>query len=309
VSLRLSDREERNHSMLSERVLCMKARSHMHLLLILSGSILCISPSFADSVGTAISVKTQAAVEQPSETTVLTVGASLPQDATVRTNESGNAQLKFLDETLLVIGPSSSIKLERIMFSPDRRAKKFVLNAIAGAFRFATGRSNHNTYLIETAVATIGVRGTRFAFSIRDNEVTIVVTQGTVRSCIRGASMGVAQCVNASAGNTIITTPAGSAVRRTVGAIPDALRTVLALPPPTPQRPNLRDAMQGVQPLDRPIQGLSRGPTPADPTANIPSAPSLGGAIHNFGGGLNVPGGLPNIPSVGGAAVPRVPGR
>jgi hypothetical protein len=235
---------------------------------------------------------------------MLTVGAGVSQDTTVRTDESGNAQLKFIDETLLVIGPSSSIKLDKILFTPDRKAKTFVLQAMAGAFRFATGKSNHSAYAIQTPIATIGVRGTRFAFGIRGDELTIVVTQGTVSSCTRGTPAAAAQCVNASAGNTIVATQTGAVVRRTVGAVPDVLRTVLTLPAPNRQLPDLRDAMRGVQPLNTPLQGINRTPPSSDPTATIPSAPSLGGA-------LQVPNGLPNagtLPGIGGGVAPRLPG-
>jgi hypothetical protein len=61
--------------------------------------------ALADNVGTAISIKTQVAAEQPGEVRVLIAGAGVAQDETIRTDESGNAQLKFVDETLLTIGP------------------------------------------------------------------------------------------------------------------------------------------------------------------------------------------------------------
>ena len=50
-----------------------------------------LAPALAGNIGTAISVKTQAALEQPGETRMLAVGAGVSQDATVRTDESGNA--------------------------------------------------------------------------------------------------------------------------------------------------------------------------------------------------------------------------
>src|SRR5262249_11181989 len=73
--------------------------------------LICLSSALASNIGTAISVKTEAAIEQPGETHTLTLGAGVSQNATVYTDQSGSAQLKFIDETLLVIGPSSSIKL------------------------------------------------------------------------------------------------------------------------------------------------------------------------------------------------------
>jgi hypothetical protein len=274
----------------------------------LAATVSGLSPALADAVGTAISIKTNVAVEQPGEMRVLTVGAGVAQDETISTDDSGNAQLRFVDETLLVIGPSSSIKLDKMLFTSNRKAKTFVLEAVAGAFRFTSGKSNHNAYEIQTPIATIGVRGTQFAFGIQGDEVTIVVTQGSVTSCIRGTAAPAARCVNATAGNTIVSTPAGAVVRRTLGAVPNVLRTVLTLPTPNRQLPDLRDAMRGIQPLDRPAQGLNRALPSVDPNANAPSAPNPVGGLPSLGGGLPSPGGLPSIGGVGGGAAPRSPG-
>jgi hypothetical protein len=276
---------------------------------LVAAAIAGVTPALADNVATAISVKTNAAAEQPGGTRALAPGSGLVQDETIRTDQSGSAQLRFVDDTSLVIGPKSAVKLDRFVFDPNRSAKKFVLEATVGAFRFATGKSNHNAYEIRTPVATIGVRGTRFAFGIEGDEVTIVVTQGSVRSCIAGTAVAAAaRCVTARAGNTIVSTPAGAVVRQTLGAVPNVLRTVLTLPSPTNALPDMRDALR-VLPIDRPVPGLNRAlPAQVDPsTASVPSAPNLSGAAPALGGGLPGPGSLPNIGGVGGGA-PRLPG-
>ena len=219
-------------------------------------------PVLAETVGTAISIKTKVAAEQTGAQRVLTVGAGVAQDEMIQTDDSGNAQLKFVDETLLVIGPSSSIKLDKILFAPNRKAKMFVLEAVAGAFRFASGKSSHSAYEIHTPIATIGVRGTQFAFGIQ--------------------------------GNTIVSTPSGAVVRRILGAVPNVLRTVLTLPTPSRQLPDLRDAMQAIRPLDRPAQGLNRALPSIDPRASAPSIPNPAGGLPTLGGGLPSPGGPPS---------------
>jgi FecR protein len=247
-------------------------------------------PVLAETVGTAISIKTKVAAEQTGAQRVLTVGAGVAQDEMIQTDDSGNAQLKFVDETLLVIGPSSSIKLDKILFAPNRKAKMFVLEAVAGAFRFASGKSSHSAYEIHTPIATIGVRGTQFAFGIQGDEVTVVVTQGSVSSCIRAT----ARCVTVAAGNTIVSTPSGAVVRRTLGAVPNVLRTVLTLPTPSRQLPDLRDAMQAIRPLDTPAQGLNRALPSIDPRARAPSTPNPAGGLPTLGGGLPSPGALPS---------------
>jgi hypothetical protein len=268
-----------------------------------------LAPACADNVATAVSVETHAAAEQPGATRALATGAGLGQDETVRTDQSGRAQLKFVDDTSLVIGPKSAVKLDKFVFDPNRTARKFVIEATVGAFRFATGKSSHGVYEIRTPTAVIGVRGTRFAFGIEGDEVTIVVTQGAVRSCLRATVGAAARCATAAAGNTIVSTPAGVIVRRTLGAVPDVLRTVLTLPNPTNpvpgQLPGLRDAMQGIRPLDTPAGGLNRAPPAAtNPTAGA-SLPNPVNQSPNLGGGLPSPG-LPDLGGTGGVA-PRLP--
>jgi hypothetical protein len=267
-------------------------------------------PALADNVATAVSVETHAAAEQPGATRVLATGVGLVQDETVRTDQSGRAQLKFVDDTSLVIGPKSAVKLDKFVFDPNRTARKFVIEATVGAFRFATGKSSHGVYEIRTPTAVIGVRGTRFAFGIEGDEVTIVVTQGAVRSCLRASAGATARCATTAAGNTIVSTPAGVVVRRTLGAVPNVLRTVLTLPNPANpvpgQVPGLRDAMQGIRPLDTPAQGLNRAlPAAANPAlvAPLPNPPNQ---APGLGGGLPSPS-LPDLGGIGGGAAPRLP--
>src|SRR5215831_5999730 len=88
-----------------------------------------LSPALADNVATAISVQTQAAAEQAGGLRVLAVGAGLAQDETIRTDQSGAARLKFVDETLLVMGPSSQIKLDKLVFDSNLKARNFVIEA------------------------------------------------------------------------------------------------------------------------------------------------------------------------------------
>jgi hypothetical protein len=88
------------------------------------------------------------------------------------------------------------------------------------------------------------------------------------------------------------------------------LRTVLTLPSqanPVPgQVPDLRDAMQGIRPLDTPAQELNRAlPAAANPAlvAPLPNPPNQ---APGLGGGLPSPS-LPDLGGIGGGAAPRLP--
>ena len=182
-------------------------------------------------------------------------------------------------------------------------AKTFVLEAVP-AFRFAGAGSPVTRRTKSTRRSRpSGCAELEFAFGIQGDEVTVVVTQGSVSSCIRAT----ARCVTAAAGNTIVSTPSGAVVRRTLGAVPNVLRTVLTLPTPSRQLPDLRNAMQAIRPLDA-AQGLNRALPSIDPRASAPSIPNPAGGLPTLGGGLPSPGGPPSpgaLPSTGGAA-PRV---
>jgi hypothetical protein len=95
-------------------------------------------------------------------TRALSTGSSVFAREVVRTGDQSTAQLLFLDETSLSIGPQSEVTLDRFVFDPNRGAGSVVLNATKGALRFVSGSQQPSSYQIRTPVATIGVRGTIF---------------------------------------------------------------------------------------------------------------------------------------------------
>lgn len=71
----------------------------------------------------------------------------------------GLAQIIFIDDTRLVVGPNSRLKIDTFVFNPDNTAKKVSIRAIKGTFRFISGKSPNTAYSIRTPTATIGIRG------------------------------------------------------------------------------------------------------------------------------------------------------
>lgn len=70
------------------------------------------------------------------------------------------AQLLFLDETSLSIGPQSEVILDRFVYDPATGAGSVAIETVKGAFRFITGSQNPANYAIQTPFASLGVRGT-----------------------------------------------------------------------------------------------------------------------------------------------------
>ncbi len=97
----------------------------------------------------------------------------------------GNVQILFVDDTKLVVGPNSNLVIDRFLMRGGNRAQKFSVNALRGTFRFISGSSAKNAYEIQTANATIGIRGTAFDFS-SGVETLVAVLDGGVRLCAEG---------------------------------------------------------------------------------------------------------------------------
>jgi hypothetical protein len=69
------------------------------------------------------------------------------------------AGLQFRDQTNLDVGPSSSVRLDRFIYDPNRGTGEVILNATRGSFRFSTGAQGSKSYQVKTPYGTLGVRG------------------------------------------------------------------------------------------------------------------------------------------------------
>jgi hypothetical protein len=85
-------------------------------------------------------------------------GTELYANEMVYTGHESIANLKFIDRTILTVGPVSEIRLDKFVFDPASSAGAVVIQATRGAFRFITG-SQGKEIRINTPYGTLGVRG------------------------------------------------------------------------------------------------------------------------------------------------------
>jgi hypothetical protein len=123
----------------------------------------------------------------------LAAGSEIFAEELVKTGDASNAQLIFLDETSLSIGPKSEITLDRFVFDPTRETGNVVLPASRGAFRIIIGSQDPKSYTLRTPVAMIGVRGTILDCFVTDEGIVIcAVDEGSAVLVIDGVSYVVA---------------------------------------------------------------------------------------------------------------------
>lgn len=134
--------------------------------------------------GVAVAVVQQAEANGDGGDRVLQQDAPVYSGDAIVTGPVGQAQVKFRDNTKLVVGPNSRLVIDAFVFNSDDTARRLSIDALKGAFRFISGNSNHDAYNITTPTATIGVRGTAFDGHVaKDGTTTIAMWHGTVRLC------------------------------------------------------------------------------------------------------------------------------
>jgi|RhiMetdeSRZDD1v2_1073273.scaffolds.fasta_scaffold120138_3 hypothetical protein len=102
----------------------------------------------------------------------------------IRTEIASHARLLFVDKSQLVLGPTASAKLDRLVFNPDRSVNTLAVNTRAGASRWISGDSVSSAYLIETPVVTIRPHGTTFDLLVEPQRTTVVLQEGIIEVCL-----------------------------------------------------------------------------------------------------------------------------
>jgi FecR protein len=130
----------------------------------------------------------------------VTQGDNVFRDEAVRTDIDSTAKIMLLDSTSLSLGPSSSIKIDRFVYSGAGQHGAIAFNFVKGALRFATGNADKAAYIITTPTATLGVRGTILRISSTAAKTTVVLEEGAAIVCTRRAT--IKQCAELTQPNS-----------------------------------------------------------------------------------------------------------
>lgn len=163
----------------------------------------------------------------------------------VNTGANSAARFIFRDNTILSVGASSSVTLDKFVFDSNANNSSVALSMSRGVMRFVTGNLPKNVYSIRTPTAVIGIRGTTLVVTVAANGLTNV-------SVIEGS-------VSVSAAGTTTTVNSGYSTSVSPGGPPTP---PTASPPSPPQVQNMQTAL---------------GPEPGVATGGQASASGFGG--------------------------------
>lgn len=134
-----------------------------------------LAPGFAHAgaeiIGSLKNVTGNAHVVRDSERLPATVGLRLHAGDLLETDAGASLGLILRDDSILSLGPSSRIAIDRFSFAPAQGVFALTARILRGTVAYLSGlivKFAPDSATFVTPVATIGVRGTHFAVRVEE---------------------------------------------------------------------------------------------------------------------------------------------
>lgn len=140
-------------------------------------------------------------------TRFLSARSFVDEGDTLATSDNSYARIRFNDGADVVMRPNSQLRIDKFSYqalAPERDG--MVLSLIKGGLRSITGllgKRNPDTFELNTATATVGIRGTVFGSQVCNNDCSGLNTPS-------GRPLENGLHVDVSDGRIVVTTAAGS---------------------------------------------------------------------------------------------------
>lgn len=98
-------------------------------------------------------------------------GTRLYGQDTVKTGHNGSVGIILRDDTILSLGPDSTLDMQEFRFDPHTKDYSLVCRMLRGTFIFISGviaKLSPESIKIETPDGTVAIRGTRLAVQIQN---------------------------------------------------------------------------------------------------------------------------------------------
>jgi hypothetical protein len=104
---------------------------------------------------------------------VLFVGGQVVRNEVITTDEHGQADILFTDQSSITLGPNATVKIDEFVYDPHTDKGKLVATLSGGLMRFVGGRiSKKEEVVVNTPAATIGIRGGITIVQHKDGQTT-----------------------------------------------------------------------------------------------------------------------------------------
>jgi hypothetical protein len=159
-------------------------KSRLGIAVFAAGIVFASFAAAADSprVGVTGAVNPSAAGAPPgADARQLTVGSDIQFRERVITTTDGQAQILFLDQSSLLIGPNSTVVIDEFVYDPATNKGNIAATLTQGSFRYIGGKlSKQGNATLKTPVATLGIRGSDITinYEAAKSLMNVIATHG-----------------------------------------------------------------------------------------------------------------------------------
>ena len=123
----------------------------------------------AATVGIVKVAEGAATVSRGAQTMPAAPGLALEEGDVLKTGADGHLGVVLRDDTRVSLGPDTEVRIDRFVFAPAQGQLALVLKMVRGVAAYVSGKIaqlSPDAVRVETPVATVGVRGTRFVAKV-----------------------------------------------------------------------------------------------------------------------------------------------
>jgi hypothetical protein len=109
--------------------------------------------------------------------------------------QSGRAQMRMVDGAYISLQNDTTLRLDNYRVASATEAESGFMSLVRGGLRTVTGLIGRNTkqnYRLQTATATVGIRGTGFSATSGDDGTRVRVSEGAIALCTQGGCLDLA---------------------------------------------------------------------------------------------------------------------
>ena len=112
---------------------------------------------------------------------ILITGSKVFYGDTILTSKASNAQILFLDQTVLTLGEDTELTIDDFIYNSETHDGNFVTEVKSGTVKFITGqisKLNPDNLEVKLPEGTLGARGTEFVVLSEKNKKSTIVLLG-----------------------------------------------------------------------------------------------------------------------------------
>jgi hypothetical protein len=156
------------------------------ILVILAFQVGLLAPAQAEVVGRLTLMKGRVDILRGGQlpATPAKVNDGVQTGDVIRTRSASKAQITFIDNSTLTIGPESRVAIKAYMFDAVKQKRNAVLQLFQGLAHVVVNKvykPGEPDFVVETHTAIMGVRGTEFGIRLQPNSTTVLNLRGVLQ--------------------------------------------------------------------------------------------------------------------------------